>query len=269
MRAITLFIVMIRCSMLNAATDSDTNPITKVVSMLSDLQQKIISQGEEAQKVYNEFAEMCEDSSRDLHNEIKTGKAAVKELESVIDKASADITVSEEKINDLAADISDAEEDLKKATGIRTKEAADFKTEQKELMATVSTIERSITILEREGAGASFAQSAGVNSVTEALKAMVEAHAVSAADGESLMALVQTSSDSEEDEDDVGAPDAAAYKSKSGTVTETLEGLLAKAEKQLAETRKAETDASDAYQMQKQSLDDKIKFGEKELAETK
>jgi chromosome segregation ATPase len=268
MRAITAFIVMIRCSMLNAEADSGTNPIAKVVSMLSDLQQKIISQGEDAQKVYNEFAEMCEDSSRDLHNEIKTGKAAVKELESVIDKASADITVSEEQINDLAADISDAEEDLKKATSIRTKEAADFRTEQKELMATVSTIERSITILEREGAGASFAQS-GVNSVTEALKAMVEAHAVSAADGESLMALVQTSSESEEDEDDVGAPDAAAFQSQSGPVTETLEGLLAKAEKQLAEARKAETDASDAYQMQKQSLEDKIKHGEKELAETK
>jgi len=269
--AVTMFlIVMAGCCVLHGrAAKVDTNPIAKVISMLSSLEENILGQGAQAQKVYNEVAQMCEDSSRELHNEIKTGKASVKQLESVIDKASADITVSGEKINDLAAESADAEADLKKATEIREKEAADFHLEEKELMATVSTIERSITVIEREGAGASFAQANGVSSVTAALKAMVDAHSVSAADGKSLMALVQSSSESEEDEDDVGAPDPAVYKKDDGTVIETLEGLLAKAEKQLADSRKAETDASNAYQMQKESLDDKIKFEDKEMSETK
>ena len=36
-------------------------------TMVSDLQQKVVGEGAEAQKVYNEFAEMCEDRSQGLN----------------------------------------------------------------------------------------------------------------------------------------------------------------------------------------------------------
>jgi hypothetical protein len=37
-----------------------TNPIAKVLEMISDLQTKIICEGEAAQKVYEEYSEWCE-----------------------------------------------------------------------------------------------------------------------------------------------------------------------------------------------------------------
>jgi chromosome segregation ATPase len=256
--------------LVGSAAGAATNPIAKVIQMVSDLEQKVIGEGTEAQKVYNEFAEMCEDRSQELHNEIKTGKATVKELQSTIEKAAADITVFEEKISDFASSISSDESDLQKATEIRNKESADFKSAEKELMATINTIERAARIVEKEmNGGASLAQVSGMQSVTQALTAMVDAQAVSAADGATLMALVQSSSSSEEDSDEVGAPSAAAYGSQSGGIVDTLEGLLAKAESQLDEIRKTETGASNAYQMQKQSLSDKIKFANKEMADAK
>jgi chromosome segregation ATPase len=249
---------------------SSTNPVAKVVAMVSDLQAKVIKEGEEAQHLYTEFAEMCEDRSRELHNEIKTGKATIGELTATIEKAAADITVFEEKVGDLAGTISDDEADLAKATKIRAKENADFSAEEKELMATINTIERATHIVEKEMAGgASLAQVSNMQNVAQALTAMVDAQAINSADGANLMALLQNEERSEDNSDEVGAPDPAAYKSQSGGIVDTLEGLLSKAEEQLEDVRKTETAALQAFEMQKQSLEDKIKFANKEMAEAK
>jgi len=255
-----------------SAVATTTNPIAKVIGMVSDLQQKVVGEGAEAQKIYNEFAEMCEDRSQGLHNEIKTGKAQVGELTAAIEKAVADTAVTEEKISDFASEVSEAEASLKSATGIRAKENADFAAAEKELMATISTIERATSIVEKEmNGGASLAQTqvSNMDDVVQALSAMVDAQALNSADGANLMAFVQSSAKAEEDSDDMGAPSAAAYKSKSGGIVGTLEDLLSKAEGSLDDARKAETNSLNSFQMQKQSLDDKISFANKELGEAK
>merc|ERR1719504_93567 len=105
---------------------ANTNPIEKVIEMMSELQQKIIKEGEAAQKVYDEFAEWCEEESKNLQFEIKTGKAQAEELTSTIEKAVSDIKANEEKIAELAEKIATAEADLKAATEIRDKENGDF-----------------------------------------------------------------------------------------------------------------------------------------------
>merc|ERR1719463_346823 len=84
---------------------ASVNPIEKVVQMMSDLEQKIIGEGKEAQKVYDEFAEWCEDRSKDLGFEIKTGKAAVADLSATIEDEDAKIAAATSKIDDLSSDI--------------------------------------------------------------------------------------------------------------------------------------------------------------------
>lgn len=256
--------------LVGSATSAETNPIAKVIEMVSDLEAKVIKEGHEAQKVYTEFAEMCEDRSRELHYEIKTGKANVEELTATIEKAGADIEVLNEKIENFAAEVAEDENDLKKATEVRKKENLDFKAEEAELLKTINTIERAAGIIEREmNGGASFAQVSNAKNVVEALSAMVNAQIVSTQDGATLTALLQSQSNSEEDEDEPGAPAATVYENQSGGIVETLNGLLEKAEAQLDEVRKEETKSKNAYEMQRQSLEDKINFADKELAETK
>merc|ERR550537_1717382 len=87
------------------------NPIEKVIEMMSDLQQKIIGEGEAAQKVYDEFAEWCEEQSKELGFTIKTGKAESEELNSVIEKATSDISALDEKIEGLTSTLSTDEAD--------------------------------------------------------------------------------------------------------------------------------------------------------------
>merc|ERR1719160_983941 len=150
------------------STQDQTNPIEKVIQMMSDLQQKIIKEGEAAQKLYDEFAEWCEEESKNLQFEIKTSKSTAEDLQSTIDKAVADIKAGADKIEELSAKIATAEKDLEDATVIRNKEHKDFLAEEGELVDTVDALERAIGILEREMAktgGAAFLQLQRANNI--------------------------------------------------------------------------------------------------------
>merc|ERR1719182_607614 len=143
------------------------NAIEKVIEMMSELQQKIIGEGEAAQKVFDEFSEWCEEESKNLQFEIKTGKAQAEELTATIEKAVSDIKAGEEAIEELAAKVATAEADLKAATEIRDKEKEEFLAVEAELVDTVDALERAIGILEREMAktGGAFLQLKKANNV--------------------------------------------------------------------------------------------------------
>merc|ERR1719497_135263 len=244
----------------------EASPIAKVIQMLADLQAKILAEGVESQKVYEEFAEFCEHRSKDLQYAIKTGKDDKAELEATIAKEDATAGALSEKIDELAASIASDEGDLKKATEIRATEFADFSAEEKELVEVIDMIKRAIGILEREMAksGAAMVQLKNSGGVLEALNVLVHASALNAQDGEKLTALIQNSKQAAEDED-AGAPEAATYEGHSSGIIETLENLLEEAEGQLSEARKKETSSKNNYEMLKQSLEDDIANANKDL----
>merc|ERR1719163_638690 len=153
------------------ASGEEGSPIDKVIQMISDLQAKVLAEGEASQKEYDEFAEFCEDNSRNTQNEIKTGKAQVEELTATIEEETANTAALNTKIEELTESIATDEADLKAATEVRDKEAADFAKEEKELVATIDVINRAVAILEKEMAksGASMVQLQNAHSVEQAL----------------------------------------------------------------------------------------------------
>merc|ERR1719359_265842 len=90
---------------LSPVSGSAANPIEKIMEMISDLQAKVIGEGQDAQKTYDSYAEWCEDRSTQLGFEIKTGKADVAELKATIETETARISELEAKIEDLSTDI--------------------------------------------------------------------------------------------------------------------------------------------------------------------
>merc|ERR1719502_2298384 len=245
------------------AQASSTDPIEKVLQMISDLEAKIQSEGRDAQKVYDEFAEFCEDRSKELQFEIKTGKAEKKDLEATIADEQAKQASLNAKIEELSSAISVDEADLKAATEIRAKENAAFVAEEKELMDVIDTLQRAIGILEKEmskSGAASMMQLKSAQNVAQALAVMGQATSLSSADASKLTALLQDSQESEDGSDSLGAPAAAVYKGQSGGIIETMQDLYEKAEAQLEEARKTENKAVQAYEMLAASLKDEIKY---------
>merc|ERR1719150_3475883 len=118
---------------------------------------------------------------------------------------------------------------------------------------------------------AAFAQvdTTNLNNALKALGAIVDAAAFSTADKQKLFALVQARQGGEADEQDVGAPDPAVYKTHSTNILDVLEDLKEKAEEQLSSLRKAETNTRHNYEMLKQSLEDSIKADSNDMADEK
>merc|ERR550537_1475637 len=93
------------CVLAGAAASDSGSPIGKVLTMIGDLEQKTIAEGDAAQKAYEEVAEFCSDRQKEVSFEVKTGESTVADLKAAIEKASADIEELDAKIGDLAASV--------------------------------------------------------------------------------------------------------------------------------------------------------------------
>jgi len=264
---VSIFFLLLGAPVASERTQS--NPLGKVFELMSALEAKVTAEGEAEAKAFKEFFEWCDTSSQNLNNEIKTGKKSQAKLTAKIDELGSDIEVAESKIEDLAEAISTNEAELKQATGIREKEAADFAAAEKELMDTVDTLDRAVSIISSEmnknSAALAQIDMSSMASLVQSLTAVVDAAGFNGQDQHKLVALVQA----QQEDGDMGAPAAATYKSQSGGIVDVLEDLKDKAETELAEARKVETTAKHNYGMMKQSLEDQVAADTKNMGEQK
>jgi len=252
-----------------AATAEQSNPLGKVFELMSALEAKIVKEGEAEAAAFKEFFGWCDSTSQNLNNDIKVGKQSSEKLTAKIGEATSDIEVATTKVEELSAAIATNEGELKEATGIRNKEAADFAAAEKELVATVDTLDRAVSIISTEMAKNPAAlnqiDTSSMSSLLQSLSTVVDAAGMNTDDHQKIVALVQA----QQEDSETGAPAAATYKSQSGGIVGVLEDLKEKAETELAEARKAESTTKHNYEMMKQSLDDQIAADNKDMNEQK
>jgi len=255
-------------SLFVAACAGESSPVAKVLELLASLEGKVTAEGVEGKKAYEEFAEWCGDRSKNLNFEIQTGKSDVAELKASIALEQALQSRLSAKIEELGGSIGTGTADLQAASEIRKKEGSDFAAEEKEQIEMISTLQRAISVLEREmqNGGASMMQLTRDNGIVEVLGTLVRASALNTADATKLTTLLQSSSTNMDEMDGAGAPAAAVYGSHSGGIIETLGDLLEKAQDQLSDARKKERISTHNFELLKQSLQDQIKFATQEKA---
>jgi len=250
-----------------ASVAQKSNPLGEVLSLLADLEAKVTAAGESEASTFTEYTEWCDDTKKDTGFAIKTSTSEKEGLEAKIGELTGAGEVSTSKIADLAGAIAAGEAEKANATSIREKEHADFSAGETELVDVIDTLGRAVTILEREMQKnpAAFAQVAkgGFASVVDSLSSVVDAASFSASDKQRLVALVQSQAGS--DDEDLGAPAAAVYKSHSSSIFDILEDLKEKAEGQLSDLRKAESEAKHNYEMLAQSLEDQLAADNKDM----
>ena len=93
---------------------------------LSGLLAKIIAEAEGVTKMYDEFAEWCEDKFKELRFEIKIGQGEVDQLNAEIIELTAMINECSTKIETLTGEIAVDETRLRAATDLRAKEQLAF-----------------------------------------------------------------------------------------------------------------------------------------------
>lgn len=244
------------------ADEADTNPLSKTIELLDSLAAKITAEAAAEAKAYKEYVSWCDDASSDLKNQIKTGESSKEALTASISKETADISAGDDKIEDTAASIASDESELKEATVVRARESADFASSEAELVDAIDTLDRAVMVLQKsmKKNPAAFAQidTKSMDKLLQSLSVVIDAAAFPVTDQKKLVALVQARQNADSDEDELGAPTVSAYKSHSTGIFDMLEDLKEKAEGQLMDLRKAETNTKHNFAMLRQSLQDQI-----------
>jgi DNA repair exonuclease SbcCD ATPase subunit len=270
MAKIVALALMLSCGSSAVVADlAEGNPLGKVLELLNSLEVKLAREGDKEAAAFNEFFQWCDKASKNLNHEIKTYTNSNEKQEAKIKEFASDIEVSVSKIEDLSGALAKSEAELNDANRIRSKEAADFATSEKELLESVDALDRAVNIISSEMAKnpAALAQidTTSIATLAQSLSLVVDAAGVSSADQQKLVALVQSS----QDEEEMGAPSTSAYKSQSSGIVDLLEELKDKAENELSEARKRETNAKNNFAMMKQSLQDQMAADTKDLNEEK
>jgi hypothetical protein len=251
------------------ALAAQESPISKVLSLLDDLRQKVLLDGEVEQKQYEKYTEWCEDEAVSKQYQIKNGKAKAEDLSAVIEKSAAGIQNAEGIIADVAKSVTSNEADLKAAQEIRDKEHADFEAADADLAETVDMLGRAINIIAKNMKANSLAQvsKGALSELTDALSVVMRIGVLQGTDHGKLAAFMQA--DDGDDFLSASAPDAKAYESHAGSLLDTLEDMKEKAVAMRNDGQKGELNARHAFEMLAQSLNNELKVDRKTMDEGK
>ena len=103
-----------------------SDPVAKVLETMSGLLAKIIAEAEGVTKMYDEFAEWCEDKFKEPCFEIKLGQCEVDQLKAEFVELTAMNNECSNKMETLTGEIAVDEARLRAATDPRAKEQTAF-----------------------------------------------------------------------------------------------------------------------------------------------
>eukprot|EP00931_Biecheleriopsis_adriatica_P068818 TRINITY_DN4271_c0_g2_i1.p1 TRINITY_DN4271_c0_g2~~TRINITY_DN4271_c0_g2_i1.p1 ORF type:complete len:690 (-),score=233.86 TRINITY_DN4271_c0_g2_i1:36-2105(-) len=267
MRSFSFFALLLTA--LAPVRGEDASPVAKVISLLDDMVVKVEEEGKAEHARMKEYTDLCEKRSSDLGYEIKTAKSSIQELTAKIEKVSSKLESFATALPQIQKNIISRESDLTAAQEVREKESADFELAEKDLVETLATIEKAMTVLaeEEKKGDASLLQVSGfgANGAVQAIQTMLEASVIGHQDAKRLTAFLQSS----QEDADFQPPEPVAYQKKNGAVTDMLQDMLDKSQDELNELRKKETAAKNSFELVVQGLQDEIKYSKKDFEKTK
>jgi len=131
-----------------AAGDAKASPVSRVLTLLDELQTRAERDLEDDQQVYNRFACACEESTAKQAADITEGRTSLESLgRTILElKGSVETLVNEAKA--LQQEIADNKEAQETATQIRQKENAAFMVEKAEMEQALAALEKAMHVLQ-------------------------------------------------------------------------------------------------------------------------
>jgi hypothetical protein len=122
-------------------------PIQKVTTLLREMKQAQIKQGEEDQAAMDKYGCWCQTTIEEKKAAIEAGQAKIEELTSLLEEGVAKEAELKTEIAALEDDIAKDKDALASATAMREKENAEFLAEQADLKETLSLLSEAIAVL--------------------------------------------------------------------------------------------------------------------------
>merc|ERR1719163_1120276 len=160
---------------------SASTPMSRVVSLLTELRARIESDGKSEQKSYDKFACWCEATLGRKAADISSAKEKIDELQNLIYKLKGDLGTHGAEIKQLEKDIAANLESQREATEVRNKENEEYQQERTESEQCIGALEAAISVLTGAGSKKGFLetlQEAQLLSVVAGMRGVLKAPVV-------------------------------------------------------------------------------------------
>jgi len=249
MKSALIFGLAASCNLAQGSSTSG-HPIEKVIKMLEGLAEKAEEEGKTEAVSFDKFMHWCATSTKTLDSAIADEKDTIETLtdqiageEKMVAKLEKQIATLEEQIKEMDQAAEDAKALRKEGADLYAKTESDFK-------GTIKAIADAIKGL-KESDGTFLAQKVATPQLRRVL-ALAELKGVKEEQRSALAFLLQKPEQLAEGD---RAKHVKAYNFKSGNIIELLKELQRKFEDDLLASTKAETNALNAYDLEKQARD--------------
>lgn len=130
-------------------TDKKTNPIKRVINMLTDMKKQLENEAEKEAEMYDQMVCWCETNEKEKVKAIADAEAKDKDLVAEIEARSARFGSVSTEIEAMKKQIAEDSDALKTATAIREREAGDFRGNEKDLVQAITNLKNAIAVLQK------------------------------------------------------------------------------------------------------------------------
>jgi len=126
-----------------------SRPVTKIINMMKEMIDELTKEGEQDADVYEQMGCWCETNDREKTKAIADGDASVKSLTSLIEELTSTSARLNSEIAALDKEVEKNEEALDSATELRRKQLAEFNAEEKDMLASITSMKGAVVALSK------------------------------------------------------------------------------------------------------------------------
>jgi len=247
--------------------DAKNRPVSKVITLLKDMQKELEAEAKADEEVYDTFACWCETNEKEKTKAIADAEAKIKDLNIQIEELTAASARLNSEIKTLEGEVGNNQQGLDQATGMRFKDQGEFNDEESDLLQSIRALKSAIIVLSKHHPGAAALLQFGASGtqmmqVATVLEHEIEKHAKLLDGVLTRTQFRQVKSFAQQ------LPSAGSYAPQSGQILGILKQMLETFESNLSQTQKDELKGSADYENLKASKEAEIGAGQDQI-ETK
>jgi hypothetical protein len=248
-------------------------PVSKVINLLKDIVDQLEKEGEQDEEVYEQMGCWCKTNEKEKTQSITKGENAVEDLSHAIEDTAANSARLNAEISNLNSEVAKNEEALESATALRKKQLAEFTVEEKDMVASLTSLKGAVIALSSHHESALLQQSVSTRELNAVNAIAVIQHqlkhhedllgeVISPHQRKVLKSYLQNSN----------SGDQTAFlqqgQPQSGEIYGILKAMKESFETNLAQSQKEESENNNAYEDLKKAKKAEIKAG-KDQSDTK
>lgn len=127
----------------------DASPVSKVVRLLKDMQEQLISEKKQDEDMYEALSCWCKKNGAGKDTAVQVSEQKITNLGSEIEALSAKQSELEQSITTLNTEVASNTEALAAATKLREDELSKFNAEEKDMALSIDSLEDALVVLEK------------------------------------------------------------------------------------------------------------------------